>query len=249
MYRLRKNFAAELVLIKLVIIMWLSLPLPVATQCKLQTLNDHSTSHSDGTSNEAKRKILCKTIKEQPTPVEGNVKGNKHKHYHFVSMTQITWPFPCPGCVPAWLSGRLLRNGPGMFEIGDTKYNHWFDGQALLHSFTIINGQFTFYCCSASSHMLLFNRENRSTKMELERRKKAAYPCIAPFWLTTVPCSQRVIVSHRRMGPGFPAPVSIAIIGYVYNWPTACRYDTLTRMRVYPVSEGIFKQQLELIRR
>ena len=139
MYRLRKNFAAELVLIKLVIIMWLSLPLPVATQCKLQTLNDHSTSHSDGTSNEAKRKILCKTIKEQPTPVEGNVKGNKHKH-HFVSMTQITWPFPCPGCVPAWLSGRLLRNGPGMFEIGDTKYNYWFDGQALLHSFTIVNG-------------------------------------------------------------------------------------------------------------
>ena len=57
-----------------------------------------------------------------------------------VSITQITWPFPCPGCVPAWLSGRLLRNGPGMFEIGDTKYNHWFDGQALLHSFTIVNG-------------------------------------------------------------------------------------------------------------
>ena len=129
------------VLIEFVVIMWLSIPLLVATQCKLQTLNDHSSSHSDSTSKlyENKSKLLCKTIKEQPTPVEGNVKGNKHKH-HFVSMTQITWPLPCPGCVPAWLSGRLLRNGPGMFEIGDTKYSHWFDGQALLHSFTIVNG-------------------------------------------------------------------------------------------------------------
>ena len=108
---------------------FISIPLPVAT-----------SSCSDCTSKvyEAKSKVFCNT-KEQPTPVEGTVKGNKHKH-HLVSMTQITWPLPCPGCVPAWLSGRLLRNGPGMFEIGDTKYNHWFDGQALLHSFTIVNG-------------------------------------------------------------------------------------------------------------
>ena len=106
----------------------------------LYTTPAATPSHSDCTSKvyEAKSKVLRNT-KEQPTPVEGTVKGNKHKH-HLVSMTQITWPLPCPGCVPAWLSGRLLRNGPGMFEIGDTKYNHWFDGQALLHSFTIING-------------------------------------------------------------------------------------------------------------
>ena len=76
------------VLIELAVIMWLSIPLLVATQCKLQhTLNDHPTSHSDCTSKlyEAKCKILCKAIKEQPTPVEGTVKGNKHKH-HFVAM-------------------------------------------------------------------------------------------------------------------------------------------------------------------
>ena len=67
------------VLIEFVVIMWLSIHLLVATQCKLQTLNDHSTSHSDNTSKvyEAKSKILCRAIKEQPTPVEGNVKGNK----------------------------------------------------------------------------------------------------------------------------------------------------------------------------
>ena len=61
----------------------------IATQCKLQTLNDHSISHSDHTSKvyEAKSKILCNT-REQPTPVEGTVKGNKQKH--FVSVTRIT---------------------------------------------------------------------------------------------------------------------------------------------------------------
>ena len=46
----------------------------------------------------------------------------------------------CPGSIPPWVSGRLLRNGPGMFEVGNTKHSHWFDGLALLHSFTIANG-------------------------------------------------------------------------------------------------------------
>ena len=49
------------------------------------------------------------------------------------------------GTVPMWLNGKLIRTGPGLFEIGDTKYNHWFDGLALLHSFNIQSGILT-YC-------------------------------------------------------------------------------------------------------
>lgn len=45
------------------------------------------------------------------------------------------------GQLPTWLKGILLRNGPGMHTIGDTRYNHWFDGLALLHSFTFKNGK------------------------------------------------------------------------------------------------------------
>ncbi|KAI2579866.1 beta-carotene oxygenase 1 [Homo sapiens] len=41
------------------------------------------------------------------------------------------------GKIPAWLQGTLLRNGPGMHTVGESRYNHWFDGLALLHSFTI----------------------------------------------------------------------------------------------------------------
>ncbi|NXC22492.1 BCDO1 dioxygenase, partial [Corythaeola cristata] len=45
------------------------------------------------------------------------------------------------GQLPTWLKGMLLRNGPGMHTVGDTKYNHWFDGLALLHTFTFKNGE------------------------------------------------------------------------------------------------------------
>lgn len=45
------------------------------------------------------------------------------------------------GCVPEWLQGTLLRNGPGLFNVGATEYNHWFDGMALIHSFTFKDGE------------------------------------------------------------------------------------------------------------
>ncbi|XP_064390885.1 beta,beta-carotene 15,15'-dioxygenase-like [Halichondria panicea] len=62
---------------------------------------------------------LYKSVSEQSVPLEGKIKGS----------------------LPDWLSGKLIRNGPGLLEIGDTKLNHWFDGMALLHSFTIKSGK------------------------------------------------------------------------------------------------------------
>uniref|UniRef100_W5M8E4 Beta-carotene oxygenase 1 n=1 Tax=Lepisosteus oculatus TaxID=7918 RepID=W5M8E4_LEPOC len=59
-----------------------------------------------------------KNKEEKPDPVKADVKGT----------------------LPAWLQGTLLRNGPGMFSVGETSYNHWFDGLALLHSFTFKDG-------------------------------------------------------------------------------------------------------------
>jgi beta-carotene 15,15'-monooxygenase len=37
------------------------------------------------------------------------------------------------GSLPEWLSGVLVRNGPGTFEAGDGTVDHWFDGLAMLH--------------------------------------------------------------------------------------------------------------------
>ena len=48
---------------------------------------------------------------------------------------------PVEGTLPDWLEGVLLRNGPALFEIGGQKYNHWFDGLAMLHAFSFTNGR------------------------------------------------------------------------------------------------------------
>uniref|UniRef100_A0A667ZZN7 Beta-carotene oxygenase 1, like n=1 Tax=Myripristis murdjan TaxID=586833 RepID=A0A667ZZN7_9TELE len=50
-------------------------------------------------------------------------------------------PEPLAGTLPAWLQGTLIRNGPGLFSVGDSEYNHWFDGSSLIHSFTFSNGE------------------------------------------------------------------------------------------------------------
>jgi len=44
-------------------------------------------------------------------------------------------PLPVHGSLPDWLQGSLYRNGPALFEIGSESFNHWFDGQAMLHRF------------------------------------------------------------------------------------------------------------------
>ena len=48
------------------------------------------------------------------------------------------------GSIPTWLSGTLLRNGPGQFQIGETQVTHWFDGLAYLRQYSVANGEITF---------------------------------------------------------------------------------------------------------
>ncbi|WP_458187960.1 carotenoid oxygenase family protein [Haladaptatus sp. NG-WS-4] len=59
----------------------------------------------------------------------------------FHSLTnEIRTDLPVDGTLPEWLSGTLVRNGPGAFEIGETEVDHWFDGLAMLHRFTFDDG-------------------------------------------------------------------------------------------------------------
>ena len=48
------------------------------------------------------------------------------------------------GTLPAWLAGSLLRTGPAKFEVGEQRMRHWFDGLAMLHRFTIADGQVSY---------------------------------------------------------------------------------------------------------
>jgi len=47
---------------------------------------------------------------------------------------------PVEGTIPDWLSGRLLRNGPGRFEVGGERATHWFDGLAMLRRYDFADG-------------------------------------------------------------------------------------------------------------
>lgn len=47
---------------------------------------------------------------------------------------------PIKGTLPSWLSGTLLRVGPGKFEINEGHAHHWLDGFAMVHRFAITDG-------------------------------------------------------------------------------------------------------------
>ncbi len=47
---------------------------------------------------------------------------------------------PVSGSVPEWLSGTLVRNGPGRFDA-DGGVNHWFDGLAMLRRYSFGDGE------------------------------------------------------------------------------------------------------------
>uniref|UniRef100_A0A8C0QC86 Carotenoid-cleaving dioxygenase, mitochondrial n=1 Tax=Canis lupus familiaris TaxID=9615 RepID=A0A8C0QC86_CANLF len=65
---------------------------------------------------------LLTTVEEMPQMVSAQVRGQ----------------------FPEWLSGYLLRIGPGKFEFGKDEYSHWFDGMALLHQFRMEKGTVTY---------------------------------------------------------------------------------------------------------
>ncbi len=51
---------------------------------------------------------------------------------------------PIVGRIPEWLTGDLVRNGPGTFNVGSEQYRHWFDGLSMLHKFSFRGGQVSY---------------------------------------------------------------------------------------------------------
>ncbi|XP_011481062.1 beta,beta-carotene 9',10'-oxygenase [Oryzias latipes] len=78
------------------------------------------------------------------------------------SVEETPEPISCfiTGTIPDWIKGNFLRNGPGKFEIGNQRFNHWFDGMALLHQFKISNGQVTYKSRFLSSDSYQSNQEH-----------------------------------------------------------------------------------------
>lgn len=47
---------------------------------------------------------------------------------------------PVAGTIPDWLSGMLVRNGPGKFDVDGRHLRHWFDGLAMLRKYEFADG-------------------------------------------------------------------------------------------------------------
>ena len=48
------------------------------------------------------------------------------------------------GHFPEWLQGALLRTGPALFDLKKQHLRHWFDGMAMLYSFSFRDGKVDF---------------------------------------------------------------------------------------------------------
>lgn len=78
--------------------------------------------------------------------------------------------------MPGWLEGDLLRTGPALFEIGGRPLNHWFDGLAMLHRFSISGGS-VFY----NNRFLHSAAYRASQEGKIGYREFATDPCFSLF--------------------------------------------------------------------
>lgn len=65
---------------------------------------------------------------------------------------------------PGSLTGTLYRNGPAWFERGDTRYQHWFDGDGMLQAWRFGDGQVTH--TGRMVDTVKFVHENKSGRFE-----------------------------------------------------------------------------------
>lgn len=66
------------------------------------------------------------------------------------------------GAIPPTLAGSFYRNGPALFERGDVRYRHWFDGDGLVQRWRIRDGAVSYT-----------SRFVQTPKFEVENRARA----------------------------------------------------------------------------
>lgn len=135
------------------------------------------------------------------------------------------------GTLPQWLHGALLRNGPAKFDTGRRSFNHWFDGQAMLHRFAFANGQVSYV------NRFLDTASSRSVR----QRGRISYPEFA-----TDPCAslfQRFFTRFSRKAT-LNASVNIAQVGERFvaltetPMPVEFEPETLATAGVVPYQDG-----------
>jgi carotenoid cleavage dioxygenase-like enzyme len=128
------------------------------------------------------------------------------------------------GELPAWLTGVLLRNGPGQFEIGMRPFRHWFDGLAMLHRFGFANGRVSY----ANKFLQTPAYKTNLANGKINYFEFATDPCRAIFKRV------QALFSPRRLGHN--ANVNIARVA-----------DTFLAMTETPLPVAFDAQTLETV--
>jgi len=68
------------------------------------------------------------------------------QHRGFESLADETRidSLPVHGTLPGWLTGSLIRTGPALWDLEAQTMKHWFDGLAMLHSFSFDDGSVSY---------------------------------------------------------------------------------------------------------
>jgi beta,beta-carotene 9',10'-dioxygenase len=139
------------------------------------------------------------------------------------------------GELPPWLAGSLLRTGPARWDLGEQTVNHWFDGLAMLHRFTISGGTVSYA-----------NRFLRSRAFEAAKDGRLG---LAEF--ATDPCRSAFKRVVSLFDPGFTDNGAVNVAKIMGKWvaltetpmPVAFDPDTLETLGVHaapPATMGGF---------
>ncbi|XP_025425910.1 carotenoid isomerooxygenase isoform X2 [Sipha flava] len=85
------------------------------------------------------------------------------------------------GHIPEWLSGSLLRNGPGSIRVGNYEFKHLFDSSALLHRFAFKNGTVSYQCRFLESNTYKQNKAAQRIVVTEFGTKACPDPCKTIF--------------------------------------------------------------------
>lgn len=138
------------------------------------------------------------------------------------------------GSIPAWLTGSLLRIGPGKFEAGTQQLKHWFDGYAMVHRFSFGQGKVSY-----ANAFLQTQAYQAAADGKMAYREFATDPCrnlfqkfFAMFSPDDIPYSDNANVSIARIGGHFVA---------LTETPMPVFFDpvTLDTLKIAPPTDGV----------
>ncbi|KAK2661252.1 hypothetical protein Ddye_007785 [Dipteronia dyeriana] len=119
--------------------------------CYLGISSMFSRKVNSSTSNTTRESTVTNVASPQrplivPLPEKEKVVGDhnhRRNHVAWTSVQQERWEGELfvEGEIPLWLSGTYLRNGPGLWHIGDYNFRHLFDGYATLVRLRFENGR------------------------------------------------------------------------------------------------------------